>query len=89
MPSVSIVDVTTVYWLSTTEWAFLSSENPINEHSIPLLQQGVECNFVDSTPWVILSLIESNIKWKIETVGTPFKMIALTYIVELLLAILI
>ena len=36
-------------------------------------QQSVECNFVSSDSWVILSPIEQSIKRKIEAVGTPLK----------------
>lgn len=36
-------------------------------------QQGVECDFGSSDPWVILSPIEQSIKRKIEAVGTPLK----------------
>jgi len=36
-------------------------------------QQSVECNFISSDSWVILSPIEQSIKRKIEAVGTPLK----------------
>ena len=36
-------------------------------------QQGVECDFAGSAPWVILSPIEQSIKQKIEAVGIPLK----------------
>lgn len=36
-------------------------------------QHGVECDFVGSESWVILSPIEQSIKRKIEAVGTPLK----------------
>ena len=41
--------------------------------SVFVQQQGVECDFTGSTPWVILSPIEQSIKQKIEAVGTPLK----------------
>lgn len=36
-------------------------------------QECVECDFVSSDSWVILSPIEQSIKRKIEAVGTPLK----------------
>ena len=41
--------------------------------SVFVQQQGVECDFAGSAPWVILSPIEQSIKQKIEAVGTPLK----------------
>ena len=43
------------------------------KQSVFVQQQGVECDFTGSTPWVILSPIEQSIKQKIEAVGTPLK----------------
>ena len=43
------------------------------KQSVFVQQQGVECDFTGSTPWVILSPIEQSIKQKIEAVATPLK----------------
>ena len=43
------------------------------KQSVFVQQQGVECDFTGSTPWVILSPIEQSIKQKIESVGIPLK----------------
>ena len=47
--------------------------NGLQNLSIFVQQQGVECNFSSSDSWVILSPIEQSIKRKIEAVGTPLK----------------
>ena len=43
------------------------------KQSVFVQQQGVECDFTGSTPWVILSPIEQSIRRKIESIGTPLK----------------
>ena len=49
------------------------SKNSINNLSVFVRQNYVECSFSNSDSWVILSPIELSIKRKIETVGTPLK----------------
>ncbi|GAE85255.1 Eco57I restriction-modification methylase domain-containing protein [Bacteroides reticulotermitis] len=49
------------------------AKNSIKNLSVFVQQQGVECDFAGSAPWVILSPIEQSIKQKIEAVGTPLK----------------
>ncbi|MBB3895678.1 Eco57I restriction-modification methylase domain-containing protein [Bacteroides pyogenes] len=45
----------------------------LNNLSVFVQQQGVECDFTCSDSWVILSPIEQIIKQRIEAVGTPLK----------------
>ena len=49
------------------------NKDGVKNLSVFVQQQGVECDFTGSTPWVILSPIEQSIKQKIEAVGTPLK----------------
>ena len=49
------------------------NKDSVKNLSVFVQQQGVECDFAGSAPWVILSPIEQSIKQKIEAVGTPLK----------------
>ena len=49
------------------------SKNSINNLSVFVQQNSVECSFSNSDSWVILSPIEQSIKRKVEAVGTPLK----------------
>ena len=56
-----------------TQACLVQDSNGLNNLSDFVQQQSVECNFVSSDSWVILSPIEQSIKRKIEAVGTPLK----------------
>ena len=49
------------------------NKDSVKNLSVFVQQQGVECDFAGSAPWVILSPIEQSIKQKIEAVGIPLK----------------
>ena len=49
------------------------SKNSINNLSVFVRQNYVECSFSNTDSWLILSSIERSIKQKIETMGTPLK----------------
>lgn len=49
------------------------NKDSVKNLSVFVQQHGVECDFVGSESWVILSPIEQSIKRKIEAVGTPLK----------------
>ena len=56
-----------------TQACLVQDANGLNHLSDFVQQQSVECNFISSDSWVILSPIEQSIKRKIEAVGTPLK----------------
>ena len=49
------------------------AKDGVKNLSVFVQQNAVECNFSNSSSWVILSLIEQSIKRKSEAVGTPLK----------------
>ena len=53
--------------------ACIVKENVLNNLSVFVRQQAVECNFSTKESWTILSPIEQSIKRKIEAAGTPLK----------------
>ncbi len=53
--------------------ACIFKSNGIKELSVFINQNAVNCQFLNSESWVILSAIEKQIKEKIERIGTPLK----------------